>query len=33
MHDIGTMTIEGIDKVFNVVDCIKVGKCVLHKID
>jgi len=32
MHDIGTMTIEGIGKV-NVVDCIKVGKCVLHKID
>lgn len=33
MHDIGTMTIEGFDQVFNVTDVIKVGKCVLHKID
>lgn len=32
-NDTGTLTIEGIDQVFNVVDCIKVGKCVLHKID
>ena len=32
-HDIGTLTIEGIDQVFNVTDCTKVGKCVLHKID
>ena len=33
MHDIGTMTIEGFDQVFNVTDVIKVGKCVLHRID
>ena len=33
MHDIGTMTIEGFDQVFNVTEVIKVGKCVLHKID
>ena len=32
-HDIGTMTIEGFDVVFNVIDVLKVGKCVLHKID
>ncbi len=32
-HDIGTLTFEGIDRVYNVVDCLKVGKCVLHKID
>lgn len=32
-NDIGTMTIEGIDVVYNVIDCIKVGKCVLHKLD
>ena len=32
-NDIGTLCIDGIDQVFNVVDCIKVGKCVLHKID
>lgn len=33
MHDIGTMTIEGIDSAFNVVEVLKVGKCVLHKLD
>mgnify|MGYP001626726516 CR=1 FL=1 len=32
-NDIGTLKIDGIDKVLNVVDCLKVGKCVLHKID
>lgn len=32
-NDTGIMTIEGIDTVFNVVDVIKVGKCVLHKLD
>ena len=32
-NDIGTMTIEGFDVVFNVIDVLKVGKCVLHKID
>jgi len=32
-HDIGTLIIEGIDRVYNVVDVLKVGKCVLHKID
>ena len=32
-NDTGTLTIEGLDVVCNVVDAIKVGKCVLHKID
>ena len=32
-NDIGTMTFEGIDVVYNVVDVLKVGKCVLHKLD
>lgn len=32
-NDTGKLTIEGIDKVYNVIDCIKVGKCVLHKLD
>ena len=32
-NDTGTLTIEGIDKVYQVIDCIKVGKCVLHKVD
>ena len=30
-NDIGTLTIDG--TIYNVVDCIKVGKCVLHKLD
>jgi len=30
---LGTLTIEGIDSVFEVTDCLKVGKCVLHKVE
>lgn len=30
-NDTGTLTIDG--QLFNVTDCLKVGKCVLHKID
>lgn len=30
-NDTGTLTIDGTK--YNVIDCIKVGKCVLHKID
>ena len=32
-NDTGTMTIEGIDIVFKVTDVLKVGKCVLHKVE
>lgn len=32
-NDTGTLTIDGIDTVFQVVDAIKVGKCVLHKVE
>ena len=32
-NDVGTLKIDGIDNVLKVVDCLKVGKCVLHKVD
>lgn len=32
-NDEGTLKIEGLEGDFKVLDCIKVGKCVLHKVD
>ena len=32
-NDVGTLKIDGIDNVLKVVDCLKVGKCVLHNVD
>ena len=32
-NDIGTVSIEGIEEQFNVIDVIKVGKVSMHKLD
>lgn len=33
MHDTGTMSIEGVEGQYQIVDAVKVGKCVLHILD
>ena len=32
-HDNATVVFEGSDEVYNIIDAVKVGKCVLHTLD